>query len=274
MGRTVFGSVCKVMLTLVTIFTGGHAASDTLRIGGTGVALGGMIILAEAYEAGHPGTVIEVLPSLGSGGGIKAVVAQAIDLGLSARPLKESEISAGALEEEYASTPLAFVTSLDNDVVGITTKELAAIFSGTTTHWPSGKPIRLVMRPASESATKVLRSLSVDMERAIDDAMARPGLVSAITDQENAETLERLSGSFGLVAIGQFSAEKRRLRVLELDGVAPSVSASDNPEDPFLKTLRLISTKTASPLAVSFRDFVFSDEGKAILLAYDFRPAK
>jgi len=55
------------------ISIGGTAQAETLRISGTGVALGGIILLGDAFEAENPGTTIEVLPSLGSSGGIKAL---------------------------------------------------------------------------------------------------------------------------------------------------------------------------------------------------------
>ena len=91
------------------------ASADGLRIGGTGVALGGMSLLAEAFEAAHPDTEIEVLPSLGSSGGVKALLAGAIDLSVSSRALKDAETEKGAIARLYATTPLAVVTSTGTD---------------------------------------------------------------------------------------------------------------------------------------------------------------
>ena len=39
-----------------------------------------MRLLAQAFQAVHPQHTVEVLPSLGSGGGIKATLANAIDI--------------------------------------------------------------------------------------------------------------------------------------------------------------------------------------------------
>lgn len=63
----------------------GSPSADTLRIGETGAALGGMEILGQAFEKQHPGTSVEVLPSLGSSGGIKALLAGAVDLSAGSR---------------------------------------------------------------------------------------------------------------------------------------------------------------------------------------------
>ncbi len=272
MGNLAFKMPATILAVILFALPVATAAAETLRIGGTGVALGSIRVLAKAHEAHHPETVIEVLPSLGSGGGVKAVTAQAIDLGLSSRPLKETETAKGAAALPYARTQLAFVTSPDNDVPGITTEDLEAIYSGAITHWPNDTPIRLVMRPAAEAATRVLRRMSEGMDRAVSIAMKRPGLVTAITDQDNAEALERMSGSFGLLAIGQIRTEDRQLKVLALDGKFPGASAADSPENGFGKTVYLVMTEALSPAASDFRDFVLSDEARAILSAHDFTP--
>ena len=52
-------------------------------------------ILGAAFAEANPGVTVTILPSLGSGGGIKAVLAGAIDIGLSARPSKATERDAG-----------------------------------------------------------------------------------------------------------------------------------------------------------------------------------
>ena len=70
--------------TLISVFAGAiHslmigasslAQAETIRIGGTGVALGGMALLGEAFERRNPDAVVVVLPSLGSSGGVNSDV--------------------------------------------------------------------------------------------------------------------------------------------------------------------------------------------------------
>src|SRR4051794_12481026 len=61
--------------------------SKPLRIGGTGMALATMRQIGQALTATYPAATVRVLPSLGTGGGLAAVAAGAIDLAVSARAL-------------------------------------------------------------------------------------------------------------------------------------------------------------------------------------------
>ncbi|NNE88180.1 MAG: hypothetical protein HKN27_08900 [Silicimonas sp.] len=101
----------------------------------------------------------------------------------------------------------------------------------------------------------------------------------ATNDQNNAETLENLSGSIGAVALGQIATEGRRLKVLAMDGILPTAG---HPEDPgkensashqrslaFAKSLYLVRIAGISPLAQEFAEFVFSPDGQDILGQYD-----
>jgi phosphate transport system substrate-binding protein len=231
-----------------------------------------MAQLGAAFEEDHPDTQVEIFPSLGSSGGIKALLAGAIDVGLSARALKGAEREAGASARIYARTPLAVVTSSGTEADGVTTADLVAIYSGTMTHWPDGSPIRLIMRPAEENDTQLLRTLSGPMAKAVDHALERQGLVSATNDQENAETLEDVPGSVGVVALGQITTEQRKLKVLTLDGNLPQVDRDFDPETSFAKTLYVVSREEMSPAADQFIAFVFSAKGRDILAATDHAP--
>lgn len=262
----------RAFLPALAILASTASVADTLKIGGTGVALGGMARLGEAFEKLHPGTTVEVLPSLGSSGGVKAVLAGAIDVGVSSRALKDAERNAMATARLYAYTPLAVVTSLGTEANEITTKELEAIYAGEMTHWPDGETIRVIMRPATETDTQLLRNLSDGMAMAVDKAFTRPGLITATTDQENAETLEHLPGTIGVVALGQIATEERQLKILSLNGEVPEVGWSSDPNTAFGKSLYLVSGPEPSSLAREFVDFVYSEEGRDILLAFDHLP--
>jgi phosphate transport system substrate-binding protein len=201
------------------------AEPAVLRIGGTGMALATMRQIGAAFVAARPEATVQVLPSLGTGGGLAAVTAGAIDLALSARALNDAERARGLQSLAYARTPIAFVTNSTASVCGVTLAEVARILAGSMPAWPNGTPIRLVRREPSDADWTMLRSVSPDMAEAVAVALGRPGLLTVATDQENADALERLPGSFGAISIGQMRAEARHVVPLTLDGEAPEVEA-------------------------------------------------
>ena len=256
----------------VGISMGNMAIAETLRIAGTGVALGSMSQIGAAFEAKRPGITVEVLPSLGSSGGVQALIAGAIDLSVSSRDLKEAEKEQGAQARLYATTPLAIVTSSKTKAEGMTTEELAQMYSGEITYWPSGQPVRVILRPVSETDTKMLSDLSDAVSDAIKAAHERPGLITATNDQENAEALERLVGSLGAVALGQIATEKRRLKILALDGVTPEAGDRSERAMKFVKNIYIVKTEHPSALASEFIEFLFSEEGRSMLVGSDHTP--
>ncbi|MEO1017613.1 MAG: substrate-binding domain-containing protein, partial [Pseudomonadota bacterium] len=225
MGLRLLRNGARTIVCLVGVLAGMSVAeAATLKVGGTGAALGGMKLLATAYAQDHPDVQIEVLPSLGSGGGIKALLAGAIDIAVSARPLKDKERAAGAVDRAYARSPLVLATRNDNATDSVSVAELEGMYSGHLAEWPDGRTVRLIVRPPSETDIKLLRSLSPGMAEAVDMAIERPGLVSATDDQENAAMLEELPGSLGAISLGQVLSENRDLKLLSVDGVVPSVA--------------------------------------------------
>lgn len=265
-------TIAGIVSSLI-ISASGMAQAETLRIGGTGVALGGMTLLGAAFEKQNPGTEVVVLPSLGSSGGVKALVAGAVDLAVSSRALKDAENAKGAEGTLYATTPLAIVTSTDTNADAVTTESLAKIYAGELTEWSSGEPIRLVLRPMSETDTKIVGGLSDAVMQAIEGAHKRPGLLKATNDQENAGMIEELAGSLGAVAMGQIATEKRQLKILALNGITPKPGVISEQDTAFSKSLYIVKTESTSDLAAQFFDFVFSEEAQSILVATDHMPA-
>lgn len=255
----------------LAVATAGSVHADSLRIGGTGVALGGMTLLAEAFEQANQGTDVVVLPSLGSSGGVRALVAGAIDLAVASRPLKPAEEEKGAEATLYATTTMVIATSTMTNAETITLEQLEQMYSGELTHWPSGQPVRVVLRPQTETDTKMLSALSERMSTAIEAAQERPGMLSATNDQENAETLEQVYGSLGVVALGQIATENRQLKTVTLD--APQTATADGAQKGlYSKELFVVQTKTSSDLAKRFVEFIFSKDAQTILSATDHSP--
>lgn len=239
--------------------------AEELKLGGTGGALETMRELAGAYAREHSQTRIRVLPSLGSGGGIKAVLAGAIQIAVSSRPLKNAELTQGAVAVEYGRTPFIFVTSINNQMTGLDVEDLVEIYAGRTTTWSDGTRIRLVLRPLGESDSEMVKNISPVMREAKTQAEARHGMLFAVTDQESADYQETVPGALGTSTLAQILSEKRALKPLQLNGVDATPANIANGSYPLYKPLYLVTGPGSPPAALIFIDFVLSPQGLEIL---------
>jgi phosphate transport system substrate-binding protein len=240
--------------------------AEDLRIGGTGAALGTMQFMATAFERVHPEHHVSVLPSMGSKGGIKAVVAGAIDLAVSSRALASDEIAAGASGTPYGRTPLVFATGRTAPGQTISWPELADAYAGKLTQWPDGTRIRLVMRPSGDADTERIKAVSPAMREAVAIAEQRKGMTFAITDQDAADQLEKVPGALGPLTLAQILSEKRSLKALRLNGVAPDAATLADGSYPMHKEMLFVTGGKTGAAAQSFMAFVRSPAGRAVLV--------
>lgn len=245
------------------------AAGDLVRVGGTGSASGALVALAKAYERRHPDQAIRVLPSLGSAGGIRAVIDQKLDLGCTSRGLTPDEQIAGLVTVPLADTAFVFATHPSTVTESLSLKEVEDIYGGRRQTWKDGRPIRLVLRPKSDTAHAYLSGFTPGMSASLERAHAVPGVSVGITDQEALDRLEQTPGSFGTTVLGLVLAERRHVQVLPVNGVPPS-----DPNYPFFISLTLVHRPGTSSAAIrGFLEFIRSNEGRQILLSTGYRPS-
>lgn len=243
------------------------AARQTVRVSGTGTALGPLAVLAQAFEAANPDVRVHILPSVGSSGAVKAVAAGALDLGFSGRPLNPKERTLGLVAVEVARTPFLFACGPRAGGVGLDAAGLARIYRGETSTWPGGERIRLVLRPASDADTLFLRALSPEVAAALDQAMARPGMLVTSTNQDCDEMLARTPGSLGPSTLAQLSTEARSLTPLDWEGVAPTLANLASGRYPLAKPIVAVLPAAPSPATARLLAFLRSPEGHRILTA-------
>lgn len=244
-------------------------AQEVIRIGGTGGALEAMKGLAAEFSRIHAGIAVRIVPSMGSTGGIKAVLAGDIDIGLSSRRLQKSED--GAIARSYGRTPLGLATMKKHTPPGFTVQELADIYAGRNGKWPDGSSLRVVLRPAAEFDSMLLKGMSEEMDRAVTGALQRKGMILAVTDQDSADAIERVPGALGTVTLAQIVSEKRPFRILALNGVKPDLHTLVSGSYPYFKTYYVITKQTSSPAVRGFVDFIFSRQGREILTRYGYQ---
>lgn len=254
------------LIAVALVFVGGPlCAQDTLRIGGTGAAMATMKRLGDAFSAAT-GTRIDVLPTLGTRGGIHAVADGIIDIGVAGRRLYPEEAGMGLKEILVARTPFGFVTSHRNPN-GFKIGEIADIYKADAPRWADGTPILVILRPKADADSALLARLFPGMAAALDRARQRTELPVAGNDQSNADLAERLPGSFTAAALSQVQSEQRRLRFVAIDGVLPTLENYKNGLYPYGRPIFFIIASKPSPTVDRFLAFVRSGEGQRLLRA-------
>ena len=267
--------ICTLAVLLGDSLVAGSASmnpKEKLIITGTGSSIGTMQLMGEGFQKRHLKVTVNVLPSIGSTGAIKAVKAGQIDIGLSYHSLKPDERSTDIIEEPYGRTPLIFGVQESNPTNGLTLEEIEDIYARKRKTWPDGTPIRLILRPISDGLTVYLAGINPRLKSASEQARSIPGVFIGMTDQEAASQIEKTPGSLGTTSASLVASEKRKIKALSIDGAIPALS---NIADgvhisagkyPYTVTLSLVYRKDKYRGAVKdFIEFVFSKDGRKIL---------
>lgn len=254
-----------IALCLAVPLLAGNAAAEPLRAGGTGSALG-LLRQVGAEFASAAETKIDAIPALGSSGAVRALADGKLDIAVLARPLTADQTAAGLAQVLVLRTAFVFATS-HRSPNGLKSGELARIYAADKPTWADGAPIRIILRPRSEADSALLGQLFGGMDAAIEAARRRIDLPSAATDQDNVDLAKRALGSLITTTASQLATEHHDLRVVPLDGVAPSLANLESGAYPFAKKLYVIVRADGRSEARRFVDFLRSPQGVKALRA-------
>ena len=178
---------------------------------------------------------------------------------------KAEESRQGAVETEYAMTPFVFVTNRNNTISGLSTKDLVEIYEGKRQSWPDGRPIRLVLRPATDADNGILEEISPEMNNAVKKALSRQGMIMASTNQESDLAVEKIQGSLGASTLTQVISEGRSLKILAFNGVSPSAENLVQGKYPLFKRFFIVTKQKPSMNVRKFLDFIKSGKSRKLL---------
>jgi phosphate transport system substrate-binding protein len=239
------------------------AWGESLKIGGTGAVTELLRQMGPAFTA-DTGIALEVVAGLGTSGGNNAVADGKLGLAFSGRELRDKETARGLKVALVLRTPFGFVTSRpgpDN----LKKSEIVTLLRADRPLWPDGTPILIHLRPADESDYIVLGELFPGMTEVIQQLRKRRDLSVAATDQDNADMAEKAKGSLTAATLTQIVAERRNLRFVSIDGVAPSLASYLDGSYPYSKLLYVIVPSTISPEAQAFLAFLARPAGAELL---------
>jgi len=237
----------------------GTLPTETLHIGGTGAATAPLQQIAVRFTA-ESGIAVEVIPGLGTSGGLNAAADGVLQLVVSARV--PSAIETARELTTFLTTCTPYVLASSHPSPGsLASKTIAAIYAQGAPVWPDGTPIRIVLRPKAETDNAVMAALFPGIDQALAQARSRDVVPIGTTDQDNADLAEHIPGSLIGSTYAQLLTEHRALPFVAIDGELPDLDAYEAGRYPFGKRLYIIGPRHPKPEASRFLDFLGSPRG-------------
>lgn len=249
-------------------------AQAAVRVGGSGVCHRLLIGLAALYS-GQPGTPpISVAPPLGSTGGIRGVLGGQLDLACISRPLTGPETSQALLAVPLARSPFVVITHPHAPLQELRGAELVRLLSDPAATLADGTRVRPILRPADDTDTRLMLRLHPGMAQALALCAARPGVVTAASDQDAVRAVASTPGALGVSTLGLLMSEQNRVKVLDWDGHAPLRDGSANPDYPHQKEIRIALPAATPEATLKFAAFVRTAPAQLLMRQWGYLPVK
>ena len=240
------------------------SAVETIQWAGCGISKKAfMNELAKAYTK-KTGIVVK-LSGGGATKGIRNAAKGAIDIGGACRvSIEQNPEERNAFQIPVAWDALVAFVHKDNPVDNVTFKQLNRIYLGKITNWKQlgGKdaPIELYVRRGKLSGVgRTLRELvfaNYDQEFKATYVVKSSGPVE--------KGVQKNPNGFGVSGIS--SAKKRKVKLLKLDGKAPTYENIKNGSYALYRPLYLVIKRgDKRPLVRDFIKYALSPEGRAII---------
>ncbi len=238
--------------------------SGTYNASGGGGALPAVQALTARFKELHPG-VDWIVAESGSNSAIKLVVANAIDVGFVSRDLTDAE------KQQVTGIPIGFsgtavVVNAANPVTNLSKEQIRKIYTGEITSWSelggTDPTIRAYMREPNAATRQTFEAFVF--------GGSVPSYGKNVIQQTEVEAMltavNSFYGAIGIASTGSRTASDKRVKMINIDGVAPTQENIANGTYRIVRPLAVIYSNTAEmkPAIRAFFEFVRSAEGQRI----------
>jgi phosphate transport system substrate-binding protein len=232
---------------------------------GGGGALPAVQALTDRFKELHPGVIWRV-GETGSDAAVKLVVTGDIDVGFISRDLKDADkTKVGALSIGFSGT--AVVVNAANSVANLTRDQVRRIYTGEVTNWSqiggANDPVRAFIREAGAATRTSFESYIFGTDK--------PTYGKTVTEIVEVEStlsaIASFKGAIGIATFGSRTAQDTRLRMIAIDGIAPSLENLSDGTYKIVRPLFLVfpaDTSRLKPAVREFLDFAKSPEGQRV----------
>jgi phosphate transport system substrate-binding protein len=269
-----------IALALALAGTSGCSVADALRSPAKTVATLTVtgcrtcIPLMGILDEGCPDVVeLDYLPSVYSSGGVEGVVEGDADIGFVSRSLTDEEQQLGLRYEPLSWDALVFAVHPSVTIDGLTSEQVRSIYTGEITNWQAvggpDLPVTVFDRAEGGAANVLVRRHVLG-----DDLEICPSVVQVAQETDMVDAIRGTRGGIGFVSLGWVTARRLPVRVLDLDGIVPSVGSTLAGTYPLARPLGLVAQEDAPPHVERFLEWATSDEAAALIAEQGYAPAR
>ncbi len=257
------------MLTGVLLYCTA-AGAETLIIPGTGACQNLLSKLAQEYTKITPGQEIQILPSIGSGGGIRSVLNHKATLARVARPLKAKESQLSYLP--FAKDAVVFIVGKKVSINSISTDQLHDIFTGKIENWGKlggdDRKIRILIREEGDSSLSEIRKQIPSFNGIKFSRQAKV----LYHEADLVKTVDKYHYTIGWAYASSLN-KSHEGRVVSIDGRVATLENIINGSYPITGEYAFVFQPGELTLpARKFIDFVFSGKGSELMKAQKIVP--
>ncbi len=263
------------IVLLATVLIGQNQAfgAELLEIPGTGACEEMLKKVAAAFNQQQSQYQIKIPPSVGSGGGIKAVSEGSNLLGRVARPLSAQEERAGIRTISFARDVVLFAVGSKVNVDNLSTEQLLSIFSGQLVNWQelgaTPGTIRLLTREPSDSTLTIINQHVKGFKDLVFSSRAK----MLYHDYEMVNLLNKYKRSIGWLTGS--SSKGQSFRAINLDQVEPNKENIISGRYPLVAEYSLVyKNKLPGGGLGSFVDFLMGEKGRTVMIEHGLVPLK
>lgn len=239
---------------------------------GSGVNTPVMKLLVEAFLSENKGEPIQILPSLGTSGGIKALIAGKIDFALASRALKGDELKAQLTESLYAKSILVFAANSSVPDTNLNSKDIVEIYKGVKTKWANGSNILVLMREEGDSGAELLVTKIPELKNTFRDAWKSSVWRVEYNDSAALASVVRLKNSVVWSDYSNNTLILGQTKILSYNNTVPSEKTAIDGTYPLVRDLTIVYKDPPPARLRSFFDFIHSKKGSEILRKYNAVP--
>lgn len=271
-----------LVLTMSSLFIacGKKSSNQMIQIKGSDTILNLTQKVTEDYLKANPKARISVTGG-GSGTGIAAIINKTVDIAMSSRDIKESEMEDAKkqgldLEEvTIAYDAISIVVNKNNGVENLTLKQLKDIYTGVTTNWKelggADKKIVVLSRDSS-SGTHVYFKEHVLREGNSKGTEEFATTVLFLPSNESIKKqINDVDGAIGYLGLGYVDDS---VKLVQIEGVLATLDNVKNKTYPIARPVYWYVDKNMSEGIKALVDYMLSDKGQEAVVAEGFVPVK